>query len=67
MQSKNNLSDSECEAIVAFTVLAIVLKRLHPDVVQTIRKEAMTQFADIGDKYIISEAKEFFERALHQR
>ena len=56
------LSTNECQAEVAFTVLAFYLRRLHPTEIGNLRKQSMEYFADIGDPEIIEEAKTFFKR-----
>lgn len=57
-----SLSTNECQAEVAFTVLAYYLRRLHPSEIANLRKETMEYFADVGDPEIIEEAKAFFKR-----
>lgn len=59
----SSLSTNECQAEVAFTVLALCLKRLHLTEVARLKQEAMVIFADIGDKDILAEAKSFFRQA----
>ncbi|RYD86043.1 MAG: hypothetical protein EOP84_00280 [Verrucomicrobiaceae bacterium] len=57
------LSTNECQAEVAFTVLALMLQRMHPAEVFKLKKEAMVHFVDIGDDGILDEARVFFQRA----